>query len=381
MMLAEGGISLYRGPMKGQFEIFLVGTPGLEPCLEAEARDAGFAVRGVVPGGVTLTGGWRDVMRANLELRCAGRVLARVASFKAMNLPQLHERTEGVDWAALLRPDVPVRVDATCKASKIYHQGAVAERVGHAIARQTGVQIGPDGVSIKVRIEQNRVTISVDTSGEPLHRRGHKVAVGKAPIRETLAALFLRECGYRGDEPVIDPMCGSGTFVLEAAEIALGLQPGRDRSFDFEKLALFDAEEFAAQRRTARLKTSHRFLGFDRDRGVIDMAASNAVRAGISDAVAFAQQAVSDLQRPEGPAGLVIVNPPYGARIGSKGSLHAVYGALGKVLAERFSGWRVGLVTSESSLAKSTRLPGLKPGVPVPHGPLKVQLWKTGPLP
>ncbi|MBM1222138.1 class I SAM-dependent RNA methyltransferase [Ponticoccus sp. SC2-23] len=367
--------------MKGQFEIFLMGTPGLEPGLEAEAREAGFAVRGAVPGGVTLTGGWRDVMRANLELRGAGRVLARVASFKVMNLPQLHERTEAVDWAALLRTDVPIRVDATCKASKIYHQGAVAERVGHAIARQTGVQIGADGLSIKVRIEQNRATISVDTSGEPLHRRGHKEAVGKAPLRETLAALFLRECGYRGDEPVIDPMCGSGTFVLEAAEIALGLQPGRDRAFDFEKLALFDPDELAAQRRAGQAETPHHFRGYDRDRGVIEMAQANAVRAGVDGATDFAVQSVSDLRRPDGPPGLVIVNPPYGARIGTKSSLQAVYGALGRTLSERFSGWRVGLVTSEPSLAKATKLPGLKPGVPVPHGALKVQLWQTGPLP
>lgn len=367
--------------MTGQFEIFLMGPPGLESGLEAEAREAGFAVRGPVPGGVTLTGGWRDVMRANLEMRGAGRVLARVASFKAMNLPQLHERTGAVDWSAVLRPDVPIRVDAACSESKLYHQGAVAERVGHAIARQTGVQVGPGGVSIKVRIAQNRATISVDTSGEPLHRRGHKEAVGKAPMRETLAALFLRECGYRGDEPVIDPMCGSGTFVLEAAEIALGLQPGRDRSFDFEKLAQFDAAEFAAQRRPGRSEAPHLFLGHDRDRGVIEMARANATRAGIGEAVRFAAQSVSDLRRPDGPAGLVIVNPPYGARIGTTSSLRAVHGALGKVLAERFSGWRVGLVTSEPSLAKATRLPGLRPGTPVPHGAIRVQLWQTGPLP
>lgn len=381
MALAWAGFSLYRGAMKGQFEIFLMAPPGLEPALEAEAREAGFAVRAAVPGGVTMTGGWRDVMRANLDLRGAGRVLARIATFKAMNLPQLHERTEAIDWPALLRPDVPFRVEASCRDSRLFHQGAVADRVAHAIARTSGAWISPDGLSIKVRIERNRATISLDTSGEPLHRRGHKQSVGKAPLRETLAALFLRECGYRGDEPVIDPMCGSGTFVLEAAEIALGLQPGRDRSFDFERLALFDAADLAAQRRAGRSGTVPAFIGHDRDRGAIEMAQANAARAGIADAVRFSAQSVSDLQRPAGPSGLVMINPPYGARIGNKDSLRAVHGALGRVLAERFRGWRVGLVTSEPSLARATRLPGLTPGVPVPHGPLRVQLWQTGPLP
>lgn len=367
--------------MKGQFEIFLMAPPGLEPLLEAEARDAGFAVRGTVPGGVTLTGGWRDVIRANLDLRGAGRVLARIASFKAMSLPQLHERAAAVDWTHLLHPDVPVRVDATCKDSRIFHHGAAAERVVSAITRTSGVPAGPGGVTLKLRIEQNRATISVDTSGAPLHQRGHKQAIGKAPLRETLAALFLRDCGFCGDEPVIDPMCGSGTFVLEAAEIALGLQPGRGRSFDFERLALFDPAELAAQRRAGRRPTPHLFRGYDRDAGVIEMAASNAVLAGLADTTTFAAQPVSVLSRPSGDPGLVMVNPPYGLRIGNKGKLFALYGALGKVLSERFAGWRVGLVTSEPALANAMGLPGLRPGVPVPHGALRVQLWQAGPLP
>ena len=222
-------------------EIFLSCTPGLEPVLRDEAKEAGFANPQVVPGGVICEGDWPDVWSANLVLRGAGRVLARVARFRAMHLAQLDKRSRKVDWASLLRPDVPFRVEATCRKSRIYHAGAAAERVSKAITDAIGAEpVNKDGITVRVRIEDDLCEISLDTSGEPLHRRGHKQAVGKAPMRDTLAALFLRSCGYDGSEPVIDPMCGSGTFVLEAAEMALGLPPGRGRSFWFERLASFD---------------------------------------------------------------------------------------------------------------------------------------------
>ena len=138
-------------------------------------------------------------------------------------------------------------------------------------------------MTLKVRIDDDLCTISVDTSGELLHRRGHKQAVNAAPLRETLAALFLRACGYHGHEPVLDPMCGSGTFVIEAAEIAMGLAPGRSRRFAFERLATFDAAAWAALAAAAPpCATSLRFHGRDRDAGAIAMSRANAGRAGVA---------------------------------------------------------------------------------------------------
>jgi putative N6-adenine-specific DNA methylase len=236
---------------------------------------------------------------------------------------------------------------------------------------------------VKVRIDDNTCIFSVDTSGEGLHKRGHKVAVGKAPMRETLAALMLRACGYDGQEPVLDPMCGSGTFVIEAAEIARGLAPGRGRPFAFERLANFDADVWQALKAQlpAPRHSELRHHGSDRNAGAVEMATQNAERAGVSDLCRFGHAAVSDLERPEGPTGLVIVNPPYGARIGNKKQLYAVYGALGEVLKTRFSGWRVGLVTSDTQLARATGLPFLPLGAPIAHGGLKVRLFRTDPLP
>ncbi|MCR9110400.1 class I SAM-dependent RNA methyltransferase [uncultured Marivita sp.] len=364
-------------------EIFLSGTPGFEHLLRDEAAALGFANATAVPGGVTCDGDWSEVWRANLMLRGASRVLARIARFRAMHLAQLDKRARKIDWPALLRADVPYRVEATCRKSRIYHAGAATQRVETAIADALGSSpTEKAGLTIRVRIEDDLCEISLDTSGEGLHKRGHKHATGKAPMRETLSALFLRACGYDGSEPVIDPMCGSGTFVIEAAEGALGLAPGRARRFGFEDLASFDAIKWAELKSAlpAPQKTDLRFYGFDRDAGAIANATANAERAGVSEITTFTHQAVTDLTPPEGPPGLVIVNPPYGARIGNRKLLFALYGSFGTVMKERFKGWRVGIVTSDKGLARTTGLHFHNVSAPIPHGGLKVQLFQTGPL-
>ncbi|KQW79408.1 RNA methyltransferase [Devosia sp. Root413D1] len=360
------------------FEIFLVATPGLEAALRAEAAALGFEKPQQVEGGVTITGGWPEVWRANLELRGASRVLARFATFRAMHLAQLDKRARKLPWAALLRPDVPVAVEASCRKSKIYHAGAAAQRVATAIREELGATVVDKApLTVMARIEDDLVTISVDTSGELLHKRGHKEAVNRAPMRETMAALFLSQCGYTGDEPVLDPMCGSGTFVIEAAEIAAGLQAGRSRTFAFEQLASFDRAKWDALRTTTRREPTVRFYGSDRDAGAIEMSKANAERAGIAGLTEFRQLPVGELERPPGPPGLVIVNPPFGTRIGESASLGPLYRSLGSVLRERFSGWRVGLITTEAGLARATALPFLPNGAPVLHGGLRVTLYRT----
>lgn len=367
------------------FEIFLVAAPGLEQALCAEAKALGFKSPKAVPGGVTLEGGWPDVWRANLEIRGAGRVQARIASFRILHLAQLDKRARRISWAEVLRQDVPVRVEATCKASKIYHSGAAAERIETAIREELGAPISADAdVCIRARIEQDVCSIAIDTSGELLHKRGHKEAVNKAPMRETMAALFLRQCGYDGSEPVVDPMCGSGTFVIEAAEIAAGLAPGRSRHFAFEKLATFDAAAWqrlrAAAGKEKAIPAGVAFYGSDRDAGAIRMSRENAARASVEAITTFEQRAVSHCVAPPGPPGLVIVNPPYGDRIGDKNGLTALYRALGHTLKTRFSGWRAGIITNEAPLARATGLPFKQTAAPVSHGGLRVTLYLTGPL-
>ncbi|HVM82660.1 MAG TPA: class I SAM-dependent RNA methyltransferase [Candidatus Binatia bacterium] len=363
-------------------EIFLVTAPGLESALSAEAKALGFKEPKAIKGGVIIQGGWREVWRANLEVRGAARVLVRIAAFRAMHLAQLDKRARKVAWGEVLRKDVPVRVEASCKASRIYHAGAAAQRIVRAIQETLGAPVSDDAaLAVKARIDDDLCTISIDSSGDSLHKRGHKEAVAKAPMRENLAALFLRLCGYDGREPVLDPMCGSGTFVIEAAEIAAGLKPGRSRRFAFEQLANFDPATWKKLRSAGQgATTALRLHGSDRDAGAIAMARANAERAGVADLTQFAQHAISDLAAPDGPPGLVIVNPPYGTRIGDRKKIAALYQALGRTLRERFSGWRVGLVTNEASLAAATGLPFGPPTGPVSHGGLRVWLYQTGPL-
>lgn len=357
----------------------------------AEVQQAGFDAPVLSPGGVTIRGTWEDVWRANLCLRGASKVLARIGEFRAFHLAQLDKRARKFPWGEILGQGVltgglSLKVEVTTnKKSKIYHAGAAVERFERAIAEEFGAKIaeGLDDADlvIKARFDDNNIQLSVDTSGEGLHKRGHKQAMGKAPMRETMAALCLRACGYDGTEPVLDPMCGSGTFVIEAAEIARHMMAGRARRFAFEHLASYDAEQVQKIKDDWQMRESAlQFYGSDRNVNVVRMANENAERAGVADICTFLPVPVSESTRPEGAPGLVIVNPPYGARIGKKKDLFALYSAFGEVMKDRFSGWRVGMITSDDQLAQATALPWLPPQAPIAHGGLKVRLYQSAAL-
>src|SRR4051794_9689168 len=294
------------------FDIFLAAPPGLEGVLCAEVRGKGFKQPKPVAGGVVIKGGWPEVWRANLWVRGTSRVLARIDALRAVHLAQLDDKARRVPWGTILRPDVPFRVEASCSASRIYHSGAAAERIATAIRETLGAPEAPDAaITVMARIERDVCTISVDTSGELLHRRGYKAEVNRAPMRETMASLFLMQCGYDGTKPLVDPMCGSGTFVIEAAEIAARLNPGRMRRFAFEQLATFDADAWQRMRsvQSRRAPAAHGY-GSDRDAGAIAMSAANAERAGVEGWTAFRQHTISELMPPDDRPGLVITNPP-----------------------------------------------------------------------
>lgn len=368
--------------MDTPFEILLVATPGLEVPLAEEAHDLGLNVTGQIPGGVTITGDWPEVWRANLMLRGATRVLARIGAFRAMHLAQLDKRAHKFPWGDVLHPGTVCRVETTCRKSRIYHAGAATQRIETALKETIGAVIDKTAeLVLKVRIEDDLATFSLDTSGASLHKRDHKQAVNKAPMRETLAAMFLRQCGYTGTEPVYDPMCGSGTFVIEAAEIAMGLAPGRSRAFGFQDLASFDPIAWARIQDSVKAHaTPLVFHGSDRDAGAIRMSIANGERAGVIEQCRFTMMPVTDILPPDGPPGLVIVNPPYGGRIGNKRPLYGLYATMGERLLAEFKGWRVGVITSEAGLARATGLPFAPAGPHVNHGGIRVRLYQTPPL-
>ena len=368
--------------MDTAMKIFLVAPPSLEHVLLEEAVELGFPSAEVVSGGVEFDGNWQDVWRANLCLRGATRVLVRLGGFRAMHLAQLDKRSRKFPWSDFLRTDVPIRVETTSRKSRIYHAGAATQRIERAINDTAGVEISTEAeLVLKVRIFDDFCTFSIDTSGPALHIRGHKEALNKAPMRETLASLFLRQLGYDGSQTIVDPMCGSGTFPIEAAEQAAGLFPGRSRSFAFEKLASFDHGKWDQLKKSAKpRKVLGRFFGFDRDMGAIRLSQDNANRATVGDMIQFQHAAISDLEPPDAPAGIVIINPPYGGRIGERKMLFSLYGAMGQTLKTRFKGWRVGILTTDGGLAKATGLPFLPSLPPVPHGGKRVTLHRTDPL-
>lgn len=365
------------------FEIFLVTLPGLEAHLFAEVKEQGFKRPAMISGGVLIQGGWREVWRANLVLRGASKVLVRIGEFRAHHLAQLDKHARRFPWVDFLSPDMSVKVDvSTNRKSEIYHGGAAEERIERAIHEEFGAPIAKrledTDILIKVRIARNLVIISLETSGTPLHKRGHKQAMGKAPLRETIAAMTLRACGYSRKAPLVDPMCGSGTYVIEAAEMAANLMAGRDRSFAFEKLLSYDAAAVSEMKQNwfTRKAPAH-FYGSDQNAQVIGFAKDNAERAGVGAACHFTNAPLSKLHCPDGPPGLVMVNPPYGTRIGNKKALLELYRNFGDVMRERFSGWRVGMVTTDAAFAEATKLPWKPPSVPIPHGGLKIRLYQT----
>lgn len=363
-----------------RFELFATCPPGLEPLLLDEVKACGWTAAKADAGGVTFAGTWPDIWRANLLLRGASRVLVRVGAFGARQLNVLHGKTAELPWAEFLKEGQPFAVEAVCRQSKIYHSGAAEERVAKAIAAATNAELSEldEAMKVLVRIVNNSVTVSVDSSGDLLHRRGFKEDVAGAPLRETMASLLLRACGYTGDEPVVDPMCGSGTFVMEAAEIARGMAPGRARKFAFENFASFRRDAYKRAKTKAAAAGSDdapMVFGSDRSSGAIKASLANAERAGLSQACTFTEKTVSTIEPPEGPPGLVITNPPYGARLGESEELKKLYAALGQALRERFPGWRFGFITSEEKLAKATGLT-FEAGPPIPHGGLKIRLYQ-----
>lgn len=368
------------------FEIFLVTLPGLEDMLLAEVREQGFKKPKTISGGVLIQGGWPEVWRANLVLRGASKVLARIGELHAQNLKELEKNAAAFPWGAFLHPGCTIKVDVTTnKRNGVYHSGAAEERLERAIAQAVSAEVTSDRakveVLVKARIVKNIVQISVDTSGVALHKRGYKQALGKAPLRETIAAMTLRACGYKRAEPLLDPMCGSGTYLIEAAEMAGNLMAGRGRDFAFEKLVSYDADAVDKLKADwfTRTPPTH-FYGFDQNGTVIKAAKDNAARAGVSEACHFHAQPLSKLKRPDGPPGLVIVNPPYGTRISNKKALYALYRQFGDVMRAEFTGWRVGLVTSDDGLAQATKLEWSNVSAPIPHGGLKIRLYRTDAL-
>ncbi|MGH7604954.1 MAG: THUMP domain-containing class I SAM-dependent RNA methyltransferase [Gemmatimonadaceae bacterium] len=366
------------------FEIFASTAPGLESITAGELKSLGIRGR-QEPGGVAFGGDLERIYRTNLWLRTASRVIVRLGRFHASTFFELERRAKKLPWEIFLPPTGDVRLRVTCRKSKLYHSDAVAERVLAAIAasalRQVGVRAeSSDGDAVDddlsadsakrsspsqlyvVRIVHDECEISADTSGELLHRRGYRQEIAKAPLRETIAAAMVLASGWKGESPLLDPMCGSGTIPIEAAMVARKIAPGARRRFQFMDWPGFDGQlwrEIMSEADAVATEEHLEIAGFDRDAGAIQAATKNAERAGVAQVLKFGVEAVSGsiraIEDPSRERGWILTNPPYGVRVGVAGDLRNLYATLGAPLAKKPE-WRLGVLTSDSALVYNTGL-------------------------
>ncbi len=358
-------------------EIFCGITPGLEPALEQEVRE--LAARPVerVTGGVVLHGDLVDAAGLCLWSRCAGQVLVRVGTVPAASLQQLEQEVRKLPWKEVLQPG-PVKVKASLHGARFKRTDAAAHKVEQALRAVLGGG-GRRGrpQEVLLRVEGRTATLSLDAGGR-LHKRGYRQQTWRAPLRENLAAAVLWLADWSPDEPLLDPMCGAGTFGIEAAlwEQAPGAG-STPACVDWPAFPRGVWRQLSDEAQAVRAEPGQ-IWSSDRARGALEAAEGNARRAGVLDALHLRHLDLRELEPPADP-GLVVVNPPYGKRVSDLKKLHTLYGSLGASLRERLSGWRLAVVCPDKALA-GRLLPRMEEAARFRNGGLGVTLF-VGELP
>ena len=363
----------------GRFAAFAQAAPGLSALVAGELRGLGLGVVNVSSEGVEFEADYADLYRANLGLRTASRVLVRIARFKAAHFSQLERGARGVEWDRWCDPrrQVAFRVSAT--KSRLNHKRAIEERlrrslpgspVGSRVQRTWSGAQGPaastGGVDAAhaqlfvVRIYRDRCTISRDTSGELLHRRGYRKDGGKAPLRETLAAAVVLSSGWTPDRSLMDGFCGSGTIAIEAALIAAGVAPGAQRTFAIEGWPHFPPGVVESERAAwaGRVEPTEgaAIWASDRDEGAVARTIANAQRAGVGHLIEIRRASISESSG-EGGADFFLSNPPYGVRVKGGRDLRDLYDRWRALLHRSFSGGRCGVLAPGPDLVRRLGLP------------------------
>lgn len=351
----------------GLLKFFVVCAPGLEGIVAQELTELGIRRGRITRGGVEASGPVRDLYRANYLLRTGSRILLRLASFRAENFSDLSKSAGVIPWVHYISPDSSLDIRSTSHSSKLYHTGAISDVVGKAIRKliplAQGVEESLESESeeeehgdkqlVIVRITNNVCEVSIDTSGPLLSKRGYRLQTAKAPMRESIAAALIRASGWNGETTFIDPLCGSGTFPIEAALIATGRAAGEQREFQFKRWPTFNKGAFASVVGEAKTKIKSgeglRILAADRDAGAIEAARANAERAGVSSLIEFEVRAVSATPHLE-EKGTVITNPPYGLRVGEERDLRDLYAYLGQKLPLKLPHFDMWLLTGNPRL-------------------------------
>jgi putative N6-adenine-specific DNA methylase len=376
---------------KDRLDMVATCSLGLEEFLEAELRALGMIGVERQKAAVTFRGGWADCWRANWRLRTANRVLVELARFNgkdgdqleagARNLVRRRSRTwDGIDAGVLFNPRRTFAIHATSSHSQVRDTRWVGMKVKDGLVdgqrdrfgERASVERKSPDLYLRVWLYKDQATLLLDTSGEPLDRRGYRLQSTTAPVRENLAAACVLASEWDGRGPVVDPMCGSGTLLTEAAFYALGWAPGRLReAWAFARLPGFDAQAFEAIRREPIPAPGPdvKLYGIDRDREAIGAARTNLERAGLEDIARVRLADAFEVEPPPGP-GLLVVNPAYGERLQEDVDQ---WKRLGDLLKQRYTGWRAAILAGGESRGKHI---GLKPRrrIPVRNGPLDARI-------
>ncbi len=367
-----------------EFEIIAKTFQGLEGILAEELRELG--AENVRPGCrmVSYTGDKEMLYRSNLCLRTATRVLKPIKSFRAESADEVYEAVKAMDWQEYLDTETTFAVDSVVYSTEFRHSKFVAYRVKDAIAdhftEKTGsrpnIRITNPDLRLHIHVAEQDCTLSLDSSGDSLHRRGYRQEQGTAPLNEALAAGIILSTGWRGECDFIDPMCGSGTLPIEAALIARNIAPGVYRkSFAFEKWRDFDHNllEHVYNDDSREREFTHRIYAYDNSRDALLTTVRNVRAAGLSNIITVAQQDIKDFARPKERA-IMVMNPPYGERM-AQPNLLALYETIGERLKHQFEGNEAWVLSCHRECFDAI---GLKASLRLPlfNGPLECELRK-----
>jgi 23S rRNA G2445 N2-methylase RlmL len=355
---------------------------GLEPVLAAELAELGLPPAAELRGAVGFRADLAGAYRACLWSRTASRVLLRLARFPAPSADALYEGVRAVPWREHLDPEGSLAVDVVGVNAALRHSGFTARVVKDAVVdalrdragRRPSVDPENPDLGLHLHVDREWATLSIDLAGEPLHRRGADRAQGEAPLKETLAAALLRIAGYRGDAPLIDLFCGSGTLLVEAGMAARDIAPGLlRRRWGFhgwrghQAAAWARVRQEAEARRAAAAARPVTLIGHDTDPDALSRARANARAFGLD--LRLHRGSMQEARPPRGEPGLIVTNPPYGERLGDPEQALRLMGELGDALRQRFLGWTAWVLCGSTAQARAL---GLRPSrrVPVWNGPL-----------
>jgi putative N6-adenine-specific DNA methylase len=338
---------------------------GIESIVAQEVKDLGFENVKTFNGRVEFDGELGDIPKANIWLRCADRVFLKMGEFDAVTFDQLFENVKKLDWGKIIPEDGNFPVSWVSSVNcKLFSKSDIQRISKKAIVEKLREKYNSSyfeekGAAYKIKIQGNKdnFIVMIDTSGEGLHKRGYRAEINEAPIKETLAAALVKISKWNGGElSLVDPMCGTGTILIEAAMIARNIAPGSNRKFVSEEWDIIEKNSWLNTRDDAYSHEDHnkqvRIYGSDIDEETIETAKRNAELAGIEDDVHFETKQLLELESPS-EYGAIITNPPYGERLLNDKKVEKLYGILGDVCAMRFSKWSYYIITSYISFEKS----------------------------